>query len=113
MHVIICLLIFLSRAHLLPLLLNLMESRECHVRMTLLHHLGGFVSLCSNDELMGMVLPEVLVGLTDLNCDLVQATFHALGDLVPYTGADIILGMPRRRIFTNTQPRVRRSGGGR
>ena len=50
-------------AHILPLLLNLLESRELHVRMTLLFHLPSFASIIHQQELVSTVLPEVLVGL--------------------------------------------------
>lgn len=92
----------------IPLLLDLLESREYHVRLTLLHHLRHFAPLCDQEELMGVVLPEVLVGLKESKDELVAATLHALGDLVPLLGADTVMGMPtpRRQVFTDAQPRV-------
>ena len=94
------------RSHVIPLLLNLMESREYHVRFTLLPHIKDFASLCTQEDLVGTVLPEVLIGLRDNSEELVQVTLHALGDLIPHLGADLIMGTSRKQIFTDAQPRV-------
>ncbi len=103
---------YLIRAHLLPLFLNLLENRDFHVRVLLLHHIGSFVSLCNHDDLVGVVLPEVLVGLKDSSDEMVSVTLHALGELVPYVGAELVMGTSRKRIFMDAQPRVRVKGMG-
>ena len=51
------------------------------------------------------------MGLRDVHDDLVQVTLHALGDLVPHIGAELVMGTSRRCIFANSQPRVRRGRG--
>ena len=48
-----------TRYHAVPLLLNLMESHDYHVRMVLLEHLVQFTPLCPREELVGSLLPEV------------------------------------------------------
>ena len=88
-----------------------MESRDLHVRVLLLRHLGGFISLCDQKDLVGVVLPEVLVGLKDNSDEMVAATLHALAELVPYVGAELVMGTSRKRIFTDAQPRVRERRG--
>ena len=55
---------------------------------------------------MGVVLPEVLVGLKDSSEEVVSGTLHALGDLVPLLGADVVMGTSRKHVFSNAQPRV-------
>ena len=45
--------------HAVPVLLNLMESHDYHVRMVLLEHLLQFAPLCPREELVGSLLPEV------------------------------------------------------
>lgn len=97
---------FSLRSHVLPLILNHFESRDYHVRLTLLDHLNSFARLCDHDDLMNVVLPEVLVGLKDSNDDLVQATLHALGDLVPILGGAIVTGASQKQIFSDAKPRV-------
>lgn len=47
--------------HVVPLLLNLMENHDYHVRMMLLEHLMQFAPLCPEDELLFSLLPEVWV----------------------------------------------------
>ncbi len=94
------------RSHIIPVLLNLLESRDQHVRLTLLAHLGGYAPLCEEEELVSVVLREVLVGLKDSSDQVVGATLRALGDLVPLLGGDLVMGTSRRHIFTDAQPRV-------
>ncbi len=90
----------------IPILLNLLESRNQHVRLTLLAHVRGYAPLCEEEELVGVVLPEVLMGLKDNSDEVVKGTLHALGDLVPLLGADVVMGTSRRHIFSDAQPRV-------
>lgn len=49
----------LSSAHVVPLLLNLMECREAHVRLVLLEHIACYAPICPQGELIDVVLPEV------------------------------------------------------
>ena len=49
----------LFSAHAVPLLLNLMENHDYHVRMVLLEHLLHFAPLCPESELTSSLLPEV------------------------------------------------------
>ena len=95
------------RSHVVPLVLNLLESRDYHVRLTLLAHLGGYAPLCDHEDLVGVVLPEVLMGLKDTSEELVAATLHGLGELVPLLGADVVMGTNRKQLFNDAQPRVR------
>ena len=94
-------------AHILPLLLNHLESRELHVRMTLLAHLPSFACVIHQQVLVGTVLPEVLVGLNDTRGEVVTATLHTLAELVPLVGPEAVIGTTRRQIFVDSQPRVR------
>lgn len=106
---IVTLLLLVHRSHVIPLILNLLESRECHVRLILLAYVGSFAPLCDQEDLEGVVLPEVLLGLKETRDDVVQATLHALGDLVPLLGADAVMGTSRKQVFTDAQPRVSQS----
>ncbi|CAI8058055.1 Protein-associating with the carboxyl-terminal domain of ezrin [Geodia barretti] len=91
--------------HAVPLLLNLMESHDYHVRMVLLEHLVQFTPLCPREELVGSLLPEVLVGLHDVSDEMVQATLRALADLVSLVGGETIVGTTRSCIFADSTPR--------
>ena len=93
-------------AHILPLLLNLLESREFHVRMILLAHLPSFACVIPQQELVNTVLPEVLVGLNDTRGEMVTATLHTLAELVPLLGPEAVIGTTRRQVFIDSQPRV-------
>ena len=48
-----------SSCHVLPLLLNLLESRDLHVRLVLLENISGFAPIIRREELTDTVLPEV------------------------------------------------------
>ena len=50
--------------------------------------------------------PQVLLGLKDCRVDVVQATLHALGDLVPLVGIEAVLGTSSEQLFTDSKPRV-------
>ena len=50
---------FYIRSNVLPLLLNMLECREYHVRLVLLQYLHSFCYLCSKEDLCNVVLPEV------------------------------------------------------
>ena len=97
----------LCSAHILPLLLNLLESRELHVRMTLLAYLPSFACVIPQQELVSVVLPEVLIGLNDTRGELVSATLHTLAEMVPLIGPEAVIGTTRRQVFVDSQPRVR------
>ena len=46
------------------------------------------------------------MGLKEVQPEVVQATLHALGDLVPLVGPEAVIGTTRRPIFADTKPRV-------
>ena len=47
------------RAHVVPLVLNLCECRDRHVRLLLLNNMAGLAASIQTDDLQDMVLPEV------------------------------------------------------
>ena len=49
---------------------------------------------------------QVLLGLRDSHDEMVEATLHALGYLVPLMGADAVIGAERKSVFTDAKPRV-------
>ncbi len=49
---------------------------------------------------------QVLLGLKDHRVEVVQATLHALGDLVPMVGTEAVLGRSSDQLFTDSKPRV-------
>ena len=54
------------------------------------------------------ILPEVLIGLKDYRVEMIQATLHALGDLVPLVGTEAVLGRSTEQLFADAKPRVSR-----
>ena len=83
-----------------------MESHELHVRIVLLENIGGYAPICDQEDLEMLILPEVLLGLKDYRVEMIQATLHALGDLVPLVGTEAVLGSSTQQLFTDAKPRV-------
>jgi hypothetical protein len=49
---------------------------------------------------------QILLGLRDSNDELVAMTLHAVADLVPILGGDIVIGAKRNRLFNEGRPKV-------
>ena len=117
----------MHRAHILPLLLDLLETRDSHVRLVLLEHIESFAYLCSSEDIKEFLLPEVcsivvkifalsrsvqvLVGLKATQDDIVAATLRTLSVLVPLVGSATVMGTSKSKkaIFTDARPKVRRT----
>ena len=56
----------------------------------------------------GALYLQLLLGLRDSNDTLVATTLHAVAELVPILGGDIVIGAKRNRIFAEGKPKVRR-----
>ena len=52
------------------------------------------------------ILKQVLIGLRDNHDDLVSASLHALGEMVPILGAEIVVGSNRHAVFKEGKPKV-------
>lgn len=57
------------------------------------------------DDLKHKVLPELLVGIKDIDDYLVSTTLRALADIVPILGAATVIGGNRGRLFTDGRPK--------
>ena len=51
-------------------------------------------------------LKQVLIGLRDNHDDLVSASLHALAEMVPILGAEIVVGSNRHPVFKEGKPKV-------
>ena len=52
------------------------------------------------------ILKQVLIGLRDNHDDLVSASLHALAEMVPILGAEIVVGSNRHAVFKEGKPKV-------
>eukprot|EP00041_Stephanoeca_diplocostata_P034796 m.1204706 g.1204706 ORF g.1204706 m.1204706 type:complete len:793 (-) comp24581_c0_seq5:2274-4652(-) len=93
------------REHVIPLLLKLFSVRDLRVRLALLPTIAQYSSLFTHEQLDGIVLPELRMGLQDSNDVLARATMQALTDVAAqYSGS--IMGGARRTIFADMAQRA-------
>lgn len=92
------------KEHIKPRLMQLFGVRDSQIRMLLLNHFSKFVNVFSHEELSQHILPELLLGIKDIDDNLVSATLLCLSELVPILGADTVIGGKRSKYFTDGRP---------
>ncbi|XP_071489082.1 protein-associating with the carboxyl-terminal domain of ezrin-like [Diadema antillarum] len=91
--------------HMIPVLAQVFQSREMHVRSLLLQHFSSYVDLFDEATLKNVVLPQLLLGLKDHHTNLVADSLRALADLVHILGPEVVVGGSRIKYFVEGRPK--------
>uniref|UniRef100_A0A1B0CFI3 Protein-associating with the carboxyl-terminal domain of ezrin n=1 Tax=Lutzomyia longipalpis TaxID=7200 RepID=A0A1B0CFI3_LUTLO len=89
---------------LIPKLKKVFCVHDVQIRLILLEHFHKFMSLFSEEDLTGLILPQLLLGIKDTNDILVSMTLRCLADLVAILGATVVIGKNRSRLFADGRP---------
>ncbi|KAL7642636.1 UNVERIFIED_CONTAM: hypothetical protein RMT77_007200 [Armadillidium vulgare] len=89
----------------IPHILNLFSIHDATIRKILLTHFSQFAPFIDKIKLSKFILPQLLLGIRDVDEDIVAKTLHALGHLIPLIGADVVTGVNREPIFAAATPK--------
>jgi SCY1-like protein 3 len=93
----------LYQRYVLPELFKMFHVYDVHVRCVLLQHFHRYVELFDSQVLSHSILPQLLLGIRDVNDRLVSLSLQALATLVPILGGDVVIGADRKQIFSDGQ----------
>lgn len=88
----------------IPKLKQVFCVHDVQIRLILLEHFHKFMSLFTEEDLTGLILPQLLLGIKDTNDILVSMTLRCLADLVAILGATVVIGKNRSRLFADGRP---------
>lgn len=88
-----------------PKINQLFLVRDIQIRLVLLEYFPAYMDYFeSKDVLTNQILPQLLLGIKDVNDELVAATLRCVAELVPILGSSIVIGSNRRKIFADGKP---------
>uniref|UniRef100_A0A914W3S4 Protein kinase domain-containing protein n=1 Tax=Plectus sambesii TaxID=2011161 RepID=A0A914W3S4_9BILA len=100
----------LFQRYIAPELSKIFCVHECAVRLALLAEFPRYVNALSTSVLEEDILPELLLGMKDLNEGIVAASLRCLADLVPFLGAAAVTGLPHKKYFADGKPKTYEPG---
>lgn len=91
---------------LIPKLKKIFCVRDIQIRLVLLEFFPQYCMMFSKDELTDHILPQLLLGIKDINDLLVTKTLICLAELIPILGATLVIGANRKKLFSDGRPNV-------
>jgi len=95
----------LYKEKLIPLLINIFHVRDMQIRLVLLKFFPNYIGMFTETQLEETILPLILLGINDINDEVVAETLKALAILVQALGAAKVIGSKnRKKIFSDGSP---------
>lgn len=90
--------------YIVPKLKQVFCVLDVQIRLILLENFHLYVNVFTKEELVDEILPQLLLGIKDLNDLLVTKTLLCLAELIPILGASLVIGKNRRKLFADGRP---------
>lgn len=90
--------------YIIPKLKQVFCVLDVQIRLILLEHFHLYVNTFTKEELVDEILPQLLLGIKDINDLLVTKTLLCLAELIPILGANLVIGKNRRKLFADGRP---------
>jgi len=90
--------------YIVPKLKQVFCVLDVQIRLILLENFHLYVNVFTKEELVDEILPQLLLGIKDINDLLVTKTLLCLAELIPILGASLVIGKNRRKLFADGRP---------
>lgn len=95
----------LYKQYVVPKLVKIFSVHDYHIHILLLQYFPYYVHLIDKDDLEFDVFPQVLLGLRDNSEMIVSLSLHALAEMVPVLGRDVVIGGKSKKYFREGLPK--------
>ncbi|XP_060580541.1 protein-associating with the carboxyl-terminal domain of ezrin-like isoform X2 [Ruditapes philippinarum] len=95
----------LFKQYVVPKLVKILAVHDCHIHILLLQYFPKFVHLIDMEDLEFEVFPQILLGLRDSSEQIAALSLHALAEMVPILGREIVIGGKSKTFFKERQPK--------
>uniref|UniRef100_A0A0K0FKG3 Protein kinase domain-containing protein n=1 Tax=Strongyloides venezuelensis TaxID=75913 RepID=A0A0K0FKG3_STRVS len=89
------------KKYLIPVLINEFHVYEIGKRIFLLNYFEIYIKYFDSITIKKSILPQLEIGLKDVDVEIVSKTYKALGSLVPIIGVELITGNKAKKIFAD------------
>ncbi|XP_045201253.2 protein-associating with the carboxyl-terminal domain of ezrin-like isoform X2 [Mercenaria mercenaria] len=96
----------LFKMYVVPKLVKILSVHDYHIHILLLQYFPYFVHLIDKEDLEFDVFPQVLLGLRDCSEQIASLSLHALAEMVPVLGRDVVIGGKSKNYFKEGRPKT-------